>query len=97
MSLEIKVDKEFKKDLDRDKRSGSYRAKDFEKLREVISALADETPLDKNLLDHQLKGNWGGYRECHIKPDWLLVYKSDKEINTLKLARLGTHNQVFNH
>ena len=52
MSLEIKVDKEFKKDLDRDKRSGSYREKDFEKLREVISAVADETPLGKNLLDH---------------------------------------------
>jgi mRNA interferase YafQ len=96
MSLETKLDREFRKDLDRDRQSGCYKQKDFEKLKEAIDALIEEVPLDKNLLDHQLKGNWFGYRECHVKPDWLLVYKTDKDSNTLNLARLGSHNQIFN-
>ncbi len=82
MSLETKLDREFRKD--------------FKKLKETIASLIEESPLDKNLLNRQLKGNWFGYRECHIKPDWLLVYKVDKESNTLNLARIGTHNQIFN-
>ena len=96
MSLEIKLDRDFKKDLERDKQSGAYKEKDFQRLKEVITTLAEEMPLDKNLLDHPLKGNFSGYRECHIKPDWLLIYKTDKNQDMLCLARVGTHNQLFN-
>jgi mRNA interferase YafQ len=46
-------------------------------------------------LDHQLIGNYKGYRECHITPDWLLIYKVEKDILTLSLTRTGTHNDLF--
>ena len=45
--------------------------------------------------DHALKGNFIGYRECHIRPDWLLMYKIDKQILTLALTRTGTHSDLF--
>ena len=96
MRFETKLDREFKKDFQRDRTCGAYKEKDFEKLKSVISKLVDGVPLDETMLDHPLKGNWNGYRECHIKPDWLLVYKIDLVANTLNLARLGTHNQIFN-
>lgn len=96
MSLVTKFDREFKKDIQRDRMCGAYREKDFAKLRNTIGKLVEMLPLDAALTDHSLKGNYQGYRECHIKPDWLLVYKIDLESNTLNLARLGTHNQIFN-
>ena len=59
----------------------------------ITGLLADEW-LPDNYRDHALTGNWAGYRECHIKPDLLLIYrKSDEE--TLRLARLGSHNDLF--
>ena len=50
-------------------------------------------PLDKN--DHKLSGNWEGYRECHIEPDWLLIYRVDKEKVLLYMMRTGTHSDLF--
>jgi mRNA interferase YafQ len=88
--------KKFLKDVERDRVSGRYKKHDFDTLKQIISSLLEQKMLDKKLKDHALKGNWQGYRECHIKPDWLLVYRVDEEKAVLNLARLGTHNQIFN-
>ena len=63
-------------------------------LKPVLVALATDQPLDARYRDHDLSGDWAGYRECHIKPDLLLIYrKSDPDI--LRLARLGSHSELF--
>lgn len=60
---------------------------------EILLALAQDQPLAEKHRDHALTGNWMGYRECHVKPDPLLIYKkSDSE--TLRLARLGSHSAL---
>ena len=63
------------------------------KLRGVLSLLIVGAPLPANLKDHPLTGDWSGYRDCHIEPDWLLLYKIDG--NDLILARTGTHADLF--
>lgn len=55
--------------------------------------LASDTPLPARCRPHKLKGNWIGYWECHIEPDWMLVYDFDNE--TLGLAAIGTHADLF--
>jgi mRNA interferase YafQ len=80
---------QFKKDLKKAKRQG----KDLNKLRSVVIMLANEEPLADHFRDHDLIGNWRGYRECHVKPDLLLIYKVDGE--SLKLARIGSHSELF--
>jgi len=64
-------------------------------LDEVVKTLSSEQPLLPKHNDHALKGNLVGYRECHIRPDWLLIYKKDKQILTLVLVRTGTHSDLF--
>ena len=60
----------------------------------VLDALVTDQPLDARYRDHDLSGDWAGYRECHVKPDLLLIYrKSDGDI--LGLARLGSHSELF--
>lgn len=60
----------------------------------VLSALLADEPLALHHRDHELTGNWSGYRECHLKPDLLLIYrKPDSE--TLRLARIGSHSELF--
>ena len=80
---------QFKKDLKKAKRQG----KDLNLLQSVVITLANEETLEERFRDHELTGNWRGYSECHIKPDWLLIYKVDGE--DLKLARLGSHSELF--
>ena len=94
--LTIKPHGDFKKDLQRDKLSGFYTTKDFCVLEVAIDSLANCKSLARKYKDHRLKGAMTGFRECHVKPDWLLVYKIDIEDGILYLARLGTHNQIFN-
>lgn len=60
----------------------------------VLAALAKDDPLEPKHRDHDLSGDWSGYRECHVKPDLLLIYKKS-ETNTLRLARLGSHSELF--
>ena len=60
----------------------------------VLIALANDQPLEPRYRDHDLSGNWAGYRECHIKPDLLLIYRK-LDGNILRLARLGSHSQLF--
>ena len=91
--LEIKLDKQFKKDIKRDKNSGKYNKKDFDKLKFTMDTLIEEKLLDTSCIDHEFVGDWKGYRECHIKPNWLLIYKQSKVV--VKFARVGTHQQLF--
>ena len=68
------------------------RGKDMAKLDAVMVALAERRPLEPKNRDHALTGDWAGYRECHVEPDWLLVYgTTDSE---LRLARTGTHSDL---
>lgn len=64
----------------------------------VISELQKDTLLAEKYRDHNLSGNWSGFRECHIRPDWLLIYKkTDNEDGTgvLHLEATGTHSDLF--
>ena len=64
-------------------------------LKSVVKKLADGEKLDEKHRDHALTGNWKNYRECHIQPDWLLVYRYEKDILILTLARTGSHSELF--
>ena len=80
----------FKSDLKRISRSGRCEIDD---LFFVIHKLFNDIPLPFRFHDHALSGNWSNFRECHIKPDWLLIYKLEPEI--LRLVRTGSHNDLF--
>jgi len=81
--------KQFEKDLNKMLRQG----KDKEKIRSIISRLVNKENLDKKNRNHKLTGNYKGRHECHIEPDWLLIYKiADDEII---FERTGTHSQLF--
>jgi mRNA interferase YafQ len=83
----------FKRDYKREAK-GRHRATLDDDLKPVLVALATDQPLDVRYRDHDLSGDWAGYRECHIQPDLLLIYrKSDSD--TLRLARLGSHSELF--
>ena len=83
----------FKRDYRRALRSGhGQHAKDA--LACVVALLADDQPLPANYADHPLKGPWRGYRECHLRPDLLLIY-GKADASTLQLIRLGSHAQLF--
>ncbi len=89
--LTIKYHSAFKKDYKRIQRRGYNIAL----LVEVIQTLADGRALDPKYRDHALSGDYSGCRECHIAPDWLLIYEICKEELTLYLTRTGTHSDLF--
>ena len=90
----IKRATNFKKDYKRVKASPRH-AQDVDGLLQaVFLLLVEDKPLPENCHDHALIGNWKGYSECHIKPDLLLIYKTE-EPDILKLARLGSHSELF--
>ena len=79
----------FKKDVE----SARKRGWDLSKLTAILDLLIDEEPLPDRCRDHQLQGEWQGFRDAHIAPDWLLIYAvQDGE---LLLARTGTHADIF--
>jgi len=82
----------FKRDYKREAK-GPYRAALEKDLSVVLTALAADQPLAKKYRDHALVGEWMGYRECHLKPDLLLIYKKP-DARTLRLARLGSHSEL---
>ena len=83
----------FKRDFKREMR-GKHKATIETDLANILALLIQDRPLELNHRDHDLSGEWGGYRECHIKPDLLLIYrKVDGAI--LRLARLGSHSELF--
>ena len=91
MKYEIKFTTQFKKDLKLAKKQN----RNLDKLFEVINILADGGTLDARYRDHDLSGIYRGTRECHIEPDWLLVYEICDEVLVLMLYRLGTHAELF--
>jgi mRNA interferase YafQ len=60
----------------------------------ILQALINDDPLEPRYRDHDLSGYWSGYRECHVKPDLLLIYRK-LDTDTLRLARVGSHSQLF--
>ncbi len=77
----------------RDVKLAERRGKDMSKLRELILLLVEGAPLPPRYRDHSLSGDWKHHRDCHIEPDWLLLYKIDG--NDLYLVRTGTHADLF--
>ena len=91
MKYKIKFTKRFKKDLKQAKKQG----KDIEKLFDVIEKIANDETLDEKYRDHSLVGNYKGARECHIEPDFLLIYEKIEEVLVLSLVRTGSHSDLF--
>ena len=87
---EVKKTTEFKKDY----RLAKRRGQNLQLLQEIIVELADGQILPEKNHDHALYGDWIGFRECHITPDWLLVYRKDEDILVLTLTRTGTHSDI---
>lgn len=89
--LEICRSSQFKKDLKKIIKQG----KELEKLEKIVTSLQKLKPLPEKNCDHFLSGIWLGYRECHISPDWLLIYKVEQTLKLLRLARTGSHASLF--
>ena len=68
---------------------------DIDLLDDIIRKLASSEQLPEKNKDHALTGNWVGHRECHIQPDWLLVYRIENDLLVLTLSRTGTHSDLF--
>ncbi len=71
------------------------RHKNIDLLDNIIRTLAHGDSLPPQYHDHALSGNWAGFRECHIQPDWLLIYQVDDNVLILTLSRTGTHSDLF--
>ena len=91
MKYEIQPTNRFKKDLKLCKSRGY----DINLITDIIKRLSNGDKLEEKYKDHDLSGNWSGYRECHIQSDWLLVYKSDGNELILYLTRTGTPSDLF--
>ncbi|MBO4734528.1 MAG: type II toxin-antitoxin system YafQ family toxin [Clostridia bacterium] len=91
MKYEVRFTNQFKKDIKLAKKQG----KDIDKLFDVIGILANGETLDEKYRDHDLSGNFKGCRECHIEPDWLLIYEIDNNVLILVLNRVGSHSELF--
>ncbi len=91
MKYIIKPTNQFKKDFKLAKKQG----KNIDKLFAVIEKLANGETLEPKHRDHDLVGNYKGCRECHIEPDWLLVYEIFEDVLVLMLYRTGSHSDLF--
>ena len=89
--LKIVTSNKFLKDLEKAKSRGL----DLSLLQEVVEKLARQEKLDEKYHDHALKGIYSDFRECHVKPDWLLIYSIDNDELELFLFRNGTHSDLF--
>ena len=87
----VKPTTQFKKDYKRAMKRGLK----IELLEKVVELLAMGKALPEKNRDHELSGNWIGHLECHIQPDWLLVYRIVDDVLVLTLARTGTHSDLF--
>lgn len=83
----------FRRDYKREIK-GRHRATLEAELRLILIALATDQPLAARYQDHSLSGDWAGYRDCHVKPDLVLIYTKPSDA-LLRLARLGSHSEVF--
>lgn len=85
---------QFKKDVKKATKQTSPK-RDLEELKKVMNMLAEDKPLPPEKRDHPLVGTWVGYRECHVQPDFLLIYKKNDESDSIRFERLGTHSELF--
>jgi len=88
---EIKTSRKFVKDV----KLAVRRGLDIEKLLAIVALLSQDEPLPENCRDHILKGNYRGYHECHIEPDWLLIYDKRDVVRIISLERTGIHSDLF--
>ena len=87
----VKLTSQFRKDY----KLALKRGLKINLLEDIVAALSMGEPLPEQNKDHALTGNWAGHRECHILPDWLLVYRIEDNVLVLTLARTGTHSDLF--
>lgn len=92
MIYEVILTGKFKKSLKIAKKRGL----DLLLLDRVVTMLQNNVSLEEKYRDHELKGRYQGFRECHIQPDWLLIYLKDDGVLTLTLVDTGTHSDLFN-
>ena len=88
--LKLEYSTQFKKDL---KKIAKFPIPDIVEVGHVIKQLQLGETLPDKYVDHPLSGDWQNYRDCHVKPDLVLIYKIDS--SSLKLARIGTHSELF--
>ena len=89
--LDVYATSRFKKDL----KAMSRRGCKPELLWNIVTLLRNRQPLPERNRDHALSGDYAGFRECHIQPDWLLVYQIEEDRILLTLSRTGTHSDLF--
>jgi len=89
--LKPKTTKQFKRDFKKAKKQN----KKLENLENVMVELTNERQLSPRNKDHPLIGNFSGSRECHIEPDWLLIYRIDKNASEIIFERIGSHSELF--
>lgn len=93
--MKIRYSSKFKKDLDKLKDLGKKGKSISDELAIILNLLLQEKTLPAKYRDHYLTGNLGTFKECHIKPDWLLIYRINKQELELYLFRTGTHSDLF--
>ena len=91
MRLGLRKTRQFEKDLKRMAKRGMP----LRELETVIDRLLDQTPLPEKHRDHPLVGDYAGFRECHVRPDWLLIYMVQADRLILTCMRTGTHSDLF--
>ncbi|WCG83824.1 type II toxin-antitoxin system YafQ family toxin [Pectobacterium sp. A5351] len=98
MTRKIERSTEFKKDYKREKKGRHCRTVEADLL-VLLNILANDLPISANYVDHPLRGNWRSFRDCHLYPDLILIYKKinneEDDSGILKLARLGSHSELF--
>lgn len=90
--LEIQYGRRFKKEFRNAVKQPGHTP---QMLKDAVDFLVRQEPLPESYCDHKLRGKYKGYRECHLAPDWLLVYKVEREKLLLVLARTGSHSDLF--
>ena len=90
--LKPRYSRQFNKDIRKIEKPGD---KDVEKLKTLVRQLIDQQPLERRYHDLALAGNLRGYRDCHIEPDWLLIYRIDSGAREITFVRTGSHADLF--
>lgn len=89
----IKYTKQFKRDFKREKKSGKHKSSIENMLNPVLKLLSEDKQLPSHYYDHPLNGDWKDHRDCHIKPDLVLIYRKP-DAHTLELVRMGSHSEL---
>lgn len=89
--LTVRQTSQFKKELKKARKQG----KEMAAMDKAVSLLQNCEALPPKFKDHALTGDWKGYRECHLSPDWLLVYMIENDVLVLTLTRTGSHSEIF--